>query len=192
MNVLKILKLNLRIIQVMNSCDRKQFISLLDDVIDIPGIFRKKYYIWNIIRPRDMYKMIAFWVIGRYEKYQNDMKDPIALARTLGLDFDGDVATPMQIAIVYLLPIEMMIKEILETTKSDNIKRTFIWNIMKACPILTVDTIRYASPEKIKNLLTGDKDLICDAFLTPIVDVIMEYRDHIKAYQAIMEDTSDV
>ena len=192
MNLRRIIRLNLHIIRVFNSCDRKKFMALMDVVYDIPGIFRKKYYIWNIIRPRDMYKMIAHWVIGRYEKYQNDMKDPIALSKALGLDFDGDVVNPTKVAQVYLIPMEIVIKEILETTSSYAIRRTFIWNIMKTCPILTVYTIQYASPEKIKSLLMGNKDLICDPFMAPIVDTIMEYRDHIKAYEAIVEDTSDL
>ena len=192
MNVMRLIKLNLRIIQVINSCDRTQFMELLDDVIDIPGIFRKKRYIWNIIRPRDMYKMVAHWVVGRCEKYQNDMNNPIELAKTLGLDFDGDVVYPAQIALVYLNPIETAIHEIITSTKSHSIKRTFVYGIIKSQPILTIDTIQYLSEEKIKHMVTGDKTLICDDILRPFIDVIMDQREQTRMYQSLIEDTTDV
>lgn len=192
MNVVRLIKLNLRIIRVINSCDRTQFMELLDDVVDIPGIFRKKRYIWNVIRPRDMYKMVAHWVVGRCEKYQNDINNPIELARTLGLDFDGDVVYPTQIALVYLNPIESTIHEILNSTGSYNIKRTFVYGIVKSQPILTIDTIQYLSEEKIKHMLNGDKTLICDDTLRPFIDVIMDQREQNRMYQSLMEDTTDV
>ena len=59
------LKLNLRILRTFNSCDRREFFALLDEVYKIPGIFTRKRYLWNWFRPRDFYKMIADYVIEK-------------------------------------------------------------------------------------------------------------------------------
>ena len=160
------IKDNLRMIRVMNSCDYQEFAYLISDLLKRPEcnkFFLSKMYVWNRIRPRDFYKMTAMYVIEKIRIAQEESSSS-AFAEA-----------------------ELIIKLILKSTKQYQIRKSFIWNIMKKCPLITVDTIQYASDEKIHYLLTGDKPIICDDIMKPIIDVIMEYRDHLKAYEAMVE-----
>lgn len=164
--MLRWIKDNLDMIRVMNSCNYQEFARLISAIINRPypeKYFTSKRYVWNIIRPRDFYKMSAMWVIEKIKIAQ----------------IDEDSA--------HMAAAEMVIKLVLKSTKEYTIKRSFIWNIMKQCPLITVDTIQYASAEKLQSLLTGDKEIICDDIMRPIIDIIMEYRDHVKIYEAMVE-----
>lgn len=157
MVISKTVKLNLRIIKVLNSCDRKQFLSLINDVSESPGmdIFTKKRYIWNHVRGKDFYKMIAYYIVQSYNSCIEE-GDKNVLQKT-----------------------EELLKVILETTKDESIRKSFIWNIMKQIPLLTMDTIQYASPEKIHSLLSSDKNIIVDNALAPFVEEVRMLRNQI-------------
>lgn len=124
------------------------------DDIQQKKIFNSKRYIWNIIRPRDFYRMASIWVTDRI----ND--DELAQA-------------------------EKMIKLVLSSTSNESACKNFIWVITKRCPLLTEDTIRYMSPEKIHSLLSGDKELICDQVMRPIVDEVMNLRTRIESLEVL-------
>ena len=167
------IKDNLRIIRVMNSCNYKEFKPFMNYIMD--GVkperyFVSKRYAWNIMRPRDFYKMSAMWII---DMIKVSMEEP-----------DQSHA--------YLMKAEKLIKIILQTTKDQSICKSFIWNIMKSCPLVTIDTIQYASAEKLHQLLTGDKEILCDDIMKPIIDVIMNYRELAKTFQTIAEVDTDV
>jgi hypothetical protein len=160
------IKDNLNMIRIMNSCDYQEFAYLLSDLIRRPEcnkFFLSKRYIWNLIRPRDFYKMTAMWIIEKIKVAQDESSSST------------------------FAEAESVIKLVLKSTKHYQIRKSFIWNIMKKCPLITVDTIQYASAEKLHYLLTGDKPIICDDIMRPIIDVIMEYRDHLKAYEVMVE-----
>lgn len=152
--------LNARIIHVFNSCDRGEFVELIDDIVkekNVMRLFTSVIYVWNIIRPRDFYKLLAGWVVDEIVKYGK------------------------------LENADVMIKVVLKTAKTEAIKETFIWNVTKNCPLLTIDTIQYMSAERLANILQSTKYVYCDEYTKPIMDVIKSQHDQILAYQALSE-----
>ena len=155
-------KLNVRIIRTFNSCNPTIFQDLLTDIMTTmpeeqrTKIFTSKLYIWNILRPRDFYRMASIWV--------TDMVGAGELDHA-----------------------ETMIKLVLSTTNNESACKNFIWVITKRVPLLTEDTIRFMSPEKIHSLLSGDKELICDQVMRPIVDEIMSLRTRIESLEVLTD-----
>lgn len=172
MGILSTWKLNRRIVYVFNSCNMQKFMSLLDDVINIPGIFRKKRYIWNLIRPRDMYKLTAHWIVEKCKYAQSDA-------------YIGNRERAMD-------HVEYVMKEILATTPDFKIRQSFVWNIMKQVPMLTVDTIQYASTEKILSILRSDKTVITDSALKPFMHEVKTLRDQLTSMTEAYESLTDV
>ena len=178
--MLQCIKLNLKIVSVLNSCDRKKFEALVDTVIDQPKVFRSKWYIWNWIRGRDFYKMLAHYVVKNIEAgYQN------------GDVFIGDCPpdeNPTKKA-------EAILQMVLDTAKDEAIKRNFIWAVMKQIPLLTVDTVQYASREKVISLLQSNKVLVTDPYIGTFVDEIgrlrnqiHELEDEVQMYKLIADE----
>lgn len=151
---MNVISLNIRIIRVLNSCDRKQFESLISEVISRPRVFRSKLYVWNIIRGRDFYKMLAHYVVS--ELSNSDSSE------------------------VHYANAETIIKMVMDTAKSEEIKKSFIWAVMKQVPLVTATTIQYASHDKIVSLLQSDKVLITDDCISPFVDEIARLRSRVK------------
>lgn len=140
-------QINHKILTTMNECNRESFYNLLDEVNGIPNIFRSKRYLWNWIRTRDFYKMIAEWIAHNVEE-RNDQNLPV---------YDG------------------VIHEIIDTTPNVKIRKTFVWNLLKRAPILTCDTIRYASNEKIHSILQSDV-IYTDEHIQPFLEEIRDLR----------------
>lgn len=167
------IKTNLRILRVLNSCDRKEFESFLSEFISEEKTFHKlfysKWYLWNLIRGRDFYKMLSHYVITQ-------------------LQLTDDEPSRYYNA-------EAIIKMVEDTAKSEAVIRNFIWAVMKQVPLLTTTTIKYASPEKIRIILSSDKRVIADnQIVSGVLVVIHQYkqeiselRDQLNAYQ-IMHD----
>ena len=155
-------KLNARIVQTFNSCNPTKFQELLTDVMmkyppkQALKIFSSKLYVWNIVRPRDFYRMTSIWVTD-------------------------------QIAVGKLQDAENMIKLVLLTTHNESACKNFIWVITKRVPLLTVDTIKYMSPEKIHSILSGDKEIICDHVMRPIVDEVINLRNRIESLEVLTD-----
>lgn len=165
---MNIIKTNLQIISVLNSCDRKKFEALVTDAITNEKIFRSKLYIWNWIRGRDFYKMLSHYTITNIEQHTEESMNRA----------------------------ETIIKMVLDTAKDETIKRNFIWAIMKQVPLLTADTIRYASADKITSLLQSDKELITDSSINPIVLEVYRLRkkihnleEEVQMYQLMADNT---
>ena len=61
MNFIQVNKL---IIKAINSQDKNVFCEVMDTLMDadVKGLFVKKRYLWNIIRPRDIYKLMTYWI----------------------------------------------------------------------------------------------------------------------------------
>ena len=158
------IKINLKMIHVMNSCDRKEFEVLVDSLIGSKKFFYSKRYIWNIIRGRDYYKMLSHYVV---EKITSDLSN---------IDKDA----------------EWIIQMVMDTAKSEDIKRNFIWAIMKQIPLLTVTTIQYASPKKIESLLSSSKQLIADDAILPFILEISDLKNQVKLLEEQLEITSSI
>lgn len=61
MNFIQVNKL---IMKAINSQDKNIFCEVMDTLMDsdVKGLFVKKRYLWNIIRPRDIYKLMTYWI----------------------------------------------------------------------------------------------------------------------------------
>lgn len=139
-----IIKWNRRIIQVMNSCKYEEFEKLINELLELPNykkFFTSKWYIWNVMRPRDFYKMCAMYI----QKITDDQTDHFDKA-------------------------EKLIKIVLHTTKSEQIKKTFVWNITKNTPIIMWDMVPYMSKEKIIVMMVKKKYVIADEIMQPFFE----------------------
>lgn len=61
MNFIQVNKL---IMKAINSQDKNVFCEVMDTLMNagVTGLFVKKRYLWNIIRPRDIYKLMTYWI----------------------------------------------------------------------------------------------------------------------------------
>lgn len=61
MNFIQVNKL---IMKAINSQDKNVFCEVMDTLMNagVNGLFVKKRYLWNIIRPRDIYKLMTYWI----------------------------------------------------------------------------------------------------------------------------------
>lgn len=166
--MIRLIMINVAIIKVLNSCDRKAFVSLIDQYLGAGqfNVFYKKWYLWNIVRGRDYYKMLSHYIIT---KLQDTIDPDTSQARA-----------------------EFIINMVIETAKTEEIKKSFIWAIMKQIPLLTAITIQYASPEKIKSLLYSDKILITDTAITPFVMTVSELRRQVSELEKQLEVTQEM
>lgn len=163
---MNLFRINARIIRVLNSCKWDEFNALVVECIDIPKIFTSKRYVWNIIRGRDFYKMLAHLTI---ESIQN-----------------GN----MELA-------EKLIRVVMTTAKTNEIKLSFTRAIVKILPLITIDTIPYISTEKLRRILRNDLEnasVIADDTMKPIlleiIDLkkqILSLEEQIKLMQEIMQ-----
>lgn len=141
---MSIIKWNRRIIQVMNSCKYEEFEKLLNELLELSNyqkFFTSKWYIWNVMRPRDFYKMCAMYI----QKITDGQTDHFDKA-------------------------EKLIKIVLHSAKSEQIKRTFVWNITKNTPIIMWDMVPYMSKEKIIVMMVKKKYVIADEILQPFFE----------------------
>ena len=148
------IKMNRRMIQVLNSCKYDEFEPLIDEILGLPNwetYFTSRWYIWNIIRPRDFYKMCAMYVHNHTE---GDLTE-----------FDK---------------VEKLINIVLETAKSEQIKKTFVWNITKSTPLIMWKMIPYMSKEKIINMITKKKYVITDDLIQPFFEGVNIIRNEEK------------
>ena len=55
---------NKLIMKAINSQDKNIFCEIMDELMNanVDGLFVKKRYLWNIIRPRDIYKLMTYWI----------------------------------------------------------------------------------------------------------------------------------
>lgn len=191
MGIKRLIEVNKKIIATYNSCDMTTFTDTVNQFLDSPdkeAIFTKKWYVWNIIRPKDYYKCMAEYVITSINYALNPDKIRPAECDGSYCQCIGITDQTETLVDYWMRHAEYIIKMILRTTKDPAIQKSFIWKIMKKIPLITVDTIQYANPEKLHNLLTGDKKIICDDYMRPFIDVVTEYREHLKAYEAIAEE----
>lgn len=161
---MKFLTLDCKYIAIVNKCDMTEMYQFFLEIIKIPEVFERKRYIWNIIRGKDFYKCAADFVVR--EMAQLDMGDPDELS--------SDHITNM----------ENMINGILNSTKNEAIRKSFVWNVTKKVPILYMVMLPYMSPERIQNILKSDNLLIDDA-LKPIIDIIKDQRHMIEDLQSM-------
>lgn len=163
MKISTIFTINRRLIAAMNSCDQQEQLVVINDIMkmsedDIAKIFRKKYFIWNICRSKDFYKVMARYVCDTLQSG----------------DFEHAI---------------LALRNSLVTAKNDRIRHAFVKAIMKSVPLVTVETIMYASPERMRAILSGDivEKVIADSYVQPFIVQLIEQRNDIAMYQAMAE-----
>lgn len=166
MNPMKWFRLNIKIISVLNSCDRKQFEALIDEVISQPKVFYSKRYVWNIIRGRDFYKMLAHYVVEKISDPEKRSYDDV----------------------------QRILQMVEDTEKNEAVRRNFVWAIMKQVALLTTVTIKYANEEKIKSILSSNKIIYADDSIKPFIAEIKrlhiqidELEEQIEAMKLLTE-----
>jgi len=153
-------ELNRRILEMYNSCSYADFESLMDDLVkadrgvNIARFFRSRWYLWNWIRPRDFYKMMARYIVEKVGSHEFDRAE-------------------------FMLNLILEDQRVPE-----KVKQTFVWGITKQIPLITMGTLRYMSAERIHNMLTGHKEIVSDEFLRPVLMVILSYRDRLAELQS--------
>lgn len=162
------IRFNLKILRAMNSCQRDKFVALFDEALN-SGFeeiyFTSKKYLWNIIRGKDYYKMLSYYVVEKLNFYKSALGEE---------------------SLLQLNSANWLIHKTLETTEDYSIRKSFIWSIMKQIPLLTIDTIQYASPEKIHSILTSpDKEsmVVCDDFVRPFLNEYRTLHEEISSLQ---------
>ena len=73
--------------------------------------------------------------------------------------------------------VERLINIVLKTAKTEQIKKTFIWNITKTTPIIMWSMVPYMSEKRIINMLTKKKYVITDELMQPFFEVVNIIRN---------------
>jgi len=62
--IMNFIQVNKLIMKAINSQDKNVFCEVMDTLMNagVKGLFVKKRYLWNIIRPRDIYKLMTYWI----------------------------------------------------------------------------------------------------------------------------------
>lgn len=158
---------NLAYIQAVNKCDRQTFLQLFHDAMkmDLKGLFTRKRYIWNWIRGKDFYKNLAYYVVQQ-------VKDVLS----------GECGNRSEV----LEQLEKLIHEVLASEKRYEVRKSFIWNITKQVPLITIDTISYMSEDRITNMLRSDKSILCDAAFGPFINELIDLKERLKESEEII------
>lgn len=144
-----LLRVNLDYIKAVNKCDEAAFQKFMTELIvsrqtedRVKKLFTQKRYIWNIIRGKDFYKLMAKYVI-RVMQMGNSMEEGSAI-----YDF------------------------IINSTKSINVKAHFTKAIMKDVPFLTLTSIQYMSEQRLQQILNDMSFVYVDPMLAPFIERI--------------------
>lgn len=164
MGLKSVIVMNLKIIKAINSCERSQYTPLLDEILDMPEskmwkVFTKKYYLWNIMRGKDFYKSLAQYAVDKLSSRKDtDMNK-------------GDLAIRIGI----------------KTANKDKDRKVFVKSIQRVVPILTIDTLRYTSTERIEQMLSDPEGVIADDKIRIIFNYVSDLKSQMSALQSIVE-----
>ena len=130
---------------------------MFHEIINLPGGFRKKRYIWNHIRGKDFYLSLS--------SYLRDTAKEILYSQEL---------TPEE-ASAKLAEVETVMNEILATEKKEDVKLNFVRNITKYVPIMTYAMLPYMSEGNIQKVLTADR-ILNDTTMQPIITEFLSLK----------------
>lgn len=169
---------NRRYIDLINCGDPEQAREFFDDLIaENKDPFRKKRYLWNLIRGKSFYTVLAKWIIDQVKTAvgSDGGNGPVGIVDTSGGP-KSELFWTMRV-----------LHQVLETEKNFNQRRSLIWNITKHVSLITIDTIPYLSEERFTNLLKGNRPIIYDDTLKPAVMVIAELKNELESTQRTLE-----
>lgn len=156
------LSLNIQYIRSVNACKYKELSEFFLNLLDVPKAFTSKRYIWNWIRGKDFYKTISLITINLAKDFlQHGTEEN-------------------------LVKIERFIRIVMSTEPNESVRKSFVWNITKSVPILTVDTIQYMSAERIANIVQSDEKIIFDDHLCPIMQEIIRLKKDLEQSEQLV------
>ena len=82
---------------------------------------------------------------------------------------------------------ELAIKVGITTANKDQDRKAFVKTILRNVSVLTVDTIRYTTNEKLDQLLSEPEGIIADEKMTVVLKTVSDMKSQISALQSIME-----
>lgn len=165
---------NIKYIKIINSCDNGKLQAFYRELSELPGVFIRKRYLWNLIRGKTFYINAANYVI-----------ENVGLAK-LSIDTNQNHAMD-DVTNQLMVHTSKFIKDLLASEKNIDVCRSFIWQIGKRVPLLTVDMLPYLSKERIKHTLDGDW-VINDPFLEPFISEIRELRSTNDALRELVSE----
>ena len=68
-----------------------------------------------------------------------------------------------------------------------DVRKSFIWNITKQVPLITIDTIGYMSEERVTNMLRSDKSILCDAAFGPFIKELIDLKGKLKDAEEVID-----
>lgn len=170
MSILEIIRINKKFLTAMRSCDQTQQIVCIIGFMKEYGektfekIMTKKYFIWNLCRSKDFYKIMASIIVYLYsewDKHENDI----------------EVRTECETW------INILIRLTLKSADNDQIRFSFIKAVERRCYVLTVETIPYISEERLQSIM-GDQYVstksITDPILRPFVKELQNKSELIE------------
>ena len=163
---MRIIKLNREYIKAVNSCDKDEMYKFFESISMIDNAYTNKLYLWNWFRGKDFYINFAGWTIqlARFAIYSESSDDFTIFAEK----------------------VERNIKIVMNTERSFKNRQSFVWNLTKHVPILTVDTIQYMSPDRIENILLGEKTILNDDATRPFIKVVASLKKDIKKTEELV------
>ena len=146
-------RINLDYIKAINSCDIETFHNFMTNLLveneteeRVRKLFSSKKYLWNILRGKDFYKMMSMYIV-KIMGFESSREEGSAL-----YDY------------------------VIETTKSEEVKKSFTKSIMKSTPFLTMTSIQYMSEQRLIQIINDFDFVYVDSYLTPFTDQIDTLR----------------
>ena len=148
-------EINRLYIRAMNEGDGSDVELFFTALVTInPAIrFKKKRYLWNLIRGRGFYTAFGNWIRLVLKDYETWMGNSTAVDNALGL-----------------------IHDLAGHDRDKKAFKSFAWNLTKTCPILTLDLAPVLSEERIQHILRSKDIIFTDDATKPFVDEIMNLR----------------
>lgn len=165
MKISTIFRINKRLIRAFNSCDQMQQMEVIDDIMQM-----EEADITKIFR-----KKYFFWNIFRGKDFYKVMSRYVVTYVK-----NGNVERAVN-----------ALRHSLVTAQDDQIRKAFVKSIMRGIPLITIETVMYASKERMEQILSSDKldDIVVySEVLAPFIDRIRE----LNTSNAMLQDLVDM
>ena len=115
----------------------------------------RKRYLWNLLRGRGFYTALAKWTVENVRFVEDCAPGTITDRLRENMDLIHDLALQDGRRAVF---------------------RSFVWNVTKHAPILTMDFVPLLSAERVHNILSTKAVIYSDEATQPFVDEILGLR----------------
>lgn len=165
MNIGNIITINRRLIAAINSCDQMSQMRVIDDIMTMSEDDVKKVFS----------KKYFFWNICRGKDFYKVMARYVCESISNGNIENGII----------------VLRNTVVTAKSDDIRRAFVRAILKKVPILTLETIAFATHSKLSMILAMEADslraIVTENMMKPFIDRIIELEESNEVLTALVD-----